>query len=217
MDSGTGRVVFVGSDEAVVATEEGPEEVQEGAGGGATREAILQATLGLLERHGYTGVTTEAIASAAGVSKATIYRHWRSKQQIVLDAARLRFGAIDPPDLGSFEQEIRWILRKRFADYRRPGTMRLVAGIIGASATDDELRTVFDEWVEYLSRAIRRVAQRGIARNDVHPDIDIFSLETLVAGVVSRAVVTGRSYSDTTIDHLAEMVATAARAPSPCD
>jgi hypothetical protein len=61
------------------------------------------------------------------------------------------------------------------------------------------------------------VAQRGIARNDVHPDIDIFSLETLVAGVVARAVVTGRSYSDTTIDHLAEMVATAARTPSPCD
>lgn len=207
----------MGSDETLVAAEEDQKEAQEGVDGGSTRAAILQATLSLLERHGYTGVTTEAIASEARVSKATIYRHWRSKQQIVVDATRLLFNTIEPPDLGSFEQEIDWILRKRLADYRRPGTMRLVAGIIGASATDPELRTVFDEWVEYLSRAIRRVVQRGIARNDVHPDIDIFSLETLVAGVVSRAVVTGRSYSDTTIDHLAEMVANAAKAPSPCD
>jgi AcrR family transcriptional regulator len=207
----------VGNDEAVVAAKEGSSEAQDDADGGSTRGAILQATLRLLEHHGYTGITTEAIAAEARVSKATIYRHWRSKEKIVVDAARLRFDTIEPPDLGSFEQEVRWILSKRLADYRRPGTIRLVAGIIGAAATDHELRTVFDEWIEYLSRAIRRVAQRGIARNDVHPDIDIFSLETLVAGVVSRAVVTGRSYSDATIDHLANMIANAARAPSPCD
>jgi len=204
----------VSTDDPMATPESTDGDRAEDPGFDPVRESILRVTLGLLEENGCLDVTTEAIAAAARVSKATIYRYWRSKQQIIVDATRLRFGPIEPPDLGSFEEEVRWILTKRLGDYRQTGTIRLVAGIIGASTSDDELRAVFDEWIEYLSRAIRRVVQRGIARGDIDPDVDIFSLETLVAGVVSRAVVMGRSFSDATIDHIVGLLGAAASVPS---
>lgn len=52
----------------------------------ATRKVILSATLDLLRKETLQSITTEAIAKAAGVSKATIYRWWTSKALIVMDA-----------------------------------------------------------------------------------------------------------------------------------
>jgi AcrR family transcriptional regulator len=169
-------------------------------------DAILETTYDLLVDHGYADVTTDDIAAAARVSKATIYRHWRTKQELVVDAARMHFGEVDAPDLGSFDAEIRWILEHRIADYREPGTLRLVASLVGAATTDRQLQALFAEWVEQLSRAIRQVIQRGIARGDVRAEVDILSLETLVAGIVARMVVSQHAFSVATVDGIVDLI-----------
>ncbi len=174
------------------------------------RTAILLVTYQLLEDKGYATVTTDDIAAKAKVSKATIYRHWRSKQQLIVDAARMHFGKVEAPELGSFQAEIHWILEHRVQDYRQPGTLRLVGSLVGAATTDPQLQTVFTEWVEQLTRAIRRVIQRGIARGDVRPDVDIFALEAMVAGVVARTVVAQQSFSGSTVDSIAGLIADSA-------
>jgi AcrR family transcriptional regulator len=174
------------------------------------RTTILVVTYRLLEDMGYAAVTTDDIAAEARVSKATIYRYWRSKQQLVVDAARMHFGKVEAPDLGSFASEIHWILEHRLNDYRQPETLRLVGSLVGAATTDAQLQSLFVEWVEQLSRAIRRVIQRGIARGDVRPDVDIHALETLVAGVIARTVIAQQSFSQATVDSLVELITTAA-------
>jgi AcrR family transcriptional regulator len=174
------------------------------------RGTILEATYRLLVHEGYADVTTDDIAAAARVSKATIYRYWSTKQELVVAAARGHFGEVDPPDLGSFSEEMRWILEHRAADYREAGTLRLVGSLIGAATSDPQLQELFTEWVEQLSRAVARVIRRGVARGDVRPDIDDHALETLVAGVVARAVVAQHSFSDESVDAIVELVARAA-------
>lgn len=178
------------------------------------RTAILVVTYRLLEDMGYAAVTTDDIAAEAKVSKATIYRYWRSKQQLVVDAARMHFGKVEAPELGSFQAEIHWILEHRVQDYRQPGTLRLVGSLVGAATTDPRLQAMFADWVEQLTRAIRRVVQRGIARGDVRPDVDIFALEALVAGVVARTVVSQHGFTGPTVDSIAALISTAA-APTP--
>ncbi len=177
--------------------------VPEPGSGKSARQQILTATLVLLERAGYSNLTTDGIAAQARISKTTMYRLWSTKQEIVIEAARSRISVIAVPDLGSFAAEVEWLLKHRFADYRRPGMLRLVAGLVGASAGDPVLEGLFDEWVESLSRTVRQITQRGIARGDVRPDVDIMALEALVLGVVARAVVSQRGFSDETLVHIA--------------
>jgi AcrR family transcriptional regulator len=176
------------------------------AGDDPVRRTILEVTYRLLEDMGYAEVTTDDIAAEAKVSKATIYRHWRSKQQIVVDAARLHFGTVEAPDLGSFSAEIHWILEHRSADYRQPGTLRLVGSLVGAATSDSQLKEVFVEWVEQLSRAIRHAIQRGIARGDVRTDIDSYALESIIAGIVARTVIAQQSFTGPTVDRIVELI-----------
>jgi AcrR family transcriptional regulator len=189
-------------------------ELSDKVNGDAVRDNILGVTLSLLERLGYSAVTTDLIAAEAQVSKTTIYRHWRTKQQVVVDAMRRRLPNLDVPELGSAEAEVRWILEHRLEDYRNPGTLRLVGGLVGAAVSDHRLKPIFDEWVENLSRAIRQVIQRGMARGDVRPDLDIFALETLIAGVVSRTVILQKSFTQPTIDEIVGLIAVAFAPPA---
>ena len=172
-----------------------------------TRTTILRVTLDLLERMGYAAVTTDLIASEAQVSKTTIYRYWRTKQEAVIEAIRLKLFPLDVPELGSTEAEIRWILEHRLEDYRNSGTLRLVASLVGASSSDPQFRPLFDEWIDRLGRAVREVISRGIARGDVRHEIDVSALETLIAGVVARTVVMQHSYPPETVDHIVGLLA----------
>jgi AcrR family transcriptional regulator len=189
-------------------------QLDNNSNGDPVRDNILGVTLSLLERLGYSAVTTDLIAAEAQVSKTTIYRHWRTKQQVVVDAMRRRLPNLDVPELGSAEAEVRWILEHRLEDYRNPGTLRLVGGLVGAAVSDHRLKPIFDEWVENLSRAIRQVIQRGMARGDVRPDLDIFALETLIAGVVSRTVILQKSFTQPTIDEIVGLIAVAFSPPA---
>jgi AcrR family transcriptional regulator len=173
------------------------------------KASILDTTYDLLIDKGYAEVTTDDIAAAARVSKATIYRHWRTKQELVVAAARMHLGKVEAPDMGSFADEIHWILEQRLEDYREPGTLRLVGSLVGAATNDPQLQALFTEWVEQLSRAIRRVLQRGIARGDVRPEIDILAVETLIAGIVARTVVAQHSFSLATVESLVDLVSRA--------
>lgn len=185
---------------------------EEGSVVDSARESILRTTLALLEEHGYPNVTTDLIAAEAQVSKATIYRYWRTKQQIVVDAMRLHMDTLEVPDLGSFAEEVRWILELRLNQYRQPRILRLVGGLVGAATTDPQLQPIFNEWVEQLSRAIRQIVQRGIARRDVRHDVDLYAVETLIAGVIARTVVLQRSFSSATIDEIVALIVRAVRA-----
>ncbi len=54
----------------------------------ATRDALLESAIELIESHGYAEVTVEAIAAAAGVSRRTAYRRFRTKDDILLELPR---------------------------------------------------------------------------------------------------------------------------------
>ena len=177
-----------------------------------TRASILEMTYALLEKQGYKALTTDDIAAAARVSKATIYRLWRSKQALVVEAARTHFGSVDAPDLGSFRAEVHWMLEQRMRDYRDDNTLRLVAEIVGASITDPQLAELFSEWVSHFSDAIRVVIERGQVRGDVARDTPVEALVSLIAGVVARTVVAQHAFS---ADHVAVLVGLIEQAASP--
>ena len=66
------------------------EHASEGSGGG--RERILQAAIGLFSERGYTGVSMQQLAEAAGITKATLYHHFADKADLFEEMMRDRFG-----------------------------------------------------------------------------------------------------------------------------
>src|SRR6476646_7971929 len=74
-----------------------------------SRQAILEATLQLLARDGDVGsLTVEAVAARSGVAKTTIYRRWRDKWELALDAAMIDVLTTfdDPVDVGDTRKEL---------------------------------------------------------------------------------------------------------------
>ena len=61
------------------------------------RERVLRAALELLADEGITGFTMEAVASRAGASKATVYRHWASPAALLVDGMDLAFQPLPQP------------------------------------------------------------------------------------------------------------------------
>ncbi len=68
--------------------------------------AILGAAAALLAEGGFAQLTMEAVAMRAGVSKATVYRRWGSKEELVMELVTAMPYAGEPPDTGSVEGDL---------------------------------------------------------------------------------------------------------------
>jgi AcrR family transcriptional regulator len=132
---------------------------------------IRQAAKELVIAHGYEAVTTEAIAKAAGVSKQTIYRRWRTKADLVLDAflehAHTR---VDDGGSGasvSVEQELAGFLHRTFVALQTTGPA--VRSLMAWAQQDAEFRTGFrTRFIEPRRAALRGILERAVNgdRND---------------------------------------------------
>ena len=126
---------------------------------------IRQAAKELVVAHGYEAVTTEAIARAAGVSKQTIYRRWRTKADLVLDAflehARTRVddggsGAATP-----VEPELAGFLHRTFVALESTGPA--VRSLMAWAQQDPEFRASFRaRFIEPRRAALRGILERAL-------------------------------------------------------
>jgi AcrR family transcriptional regulator len=128
---------------------------------GVIRKAILR----LLADVGYGALTMDAVASEAGVGKATIYRRWRTKEDLVVDTiAGLEDKVIDSPDTGSLEGDLRSLMRSLVAIINGPlgaATLALLSTVPHQPALAEAFRsgpiavwrTAFDEvWARGVQR-----------------------------------------------------------------
>ena len=130
-------------------------------------QAILEAAAELLLARGLAAVSMDAVAERAGVSKATIYRWWPTKETLALDALYHEWeGVPADTDTGSLRDDLLALLRPwvRLAASRPYG--RVIAALITEALTDEkfaaEYRARFVEPRRDQARAIfRRATERG--------------------------------------------------------
>ncbi len=136
--------------------------------------AILDAALDALVEDGYAGMSIEGIAARAGVGKATIYRRWPGKAEMLVDALSLR-ACFDVPlvDTGDLRADLLTILRAVHVN------MRGLAGpVMAAFAAEKlrypELREEFDRVFVSERRAhLRRLVGAAVERGDLPADTDV--------------------------------------------
>ncbi len=147
----------------------GEEESLERHGGrqlDASRDdALREAALKLLAEIGYDRLTVDAIAACAGAGKATIYRRWSGKAELVVDALSCQKGEFPAPDTGSLRGDLAEI-SKHLAKHDRPMDSQVMIGLASALPHDAELREVFQErmvatQVKMLTLIFDRAVERG--------------------------------------------------------
>lgn len=128
-----------------------------------------------------SALTMDAVAARAGVSKPAMYRRWSTKQDLVIAAAESRIGPLSVPDMGDFRAELQAVLTARAEAYRQPGVGRLLAGVIGAAAEAEAEPGAYRAYTARVMSETRHLLERGVARGDVRPDVDLAAAATLVA------------------------------------
>jgi AcrR family transcriptional regulator len=137
------------------------------------RQAILKAAYRLLKARGFQAVGSHDVARAAGVSSATLYRWWNSKEEVLLDAC---FEHMKPvlaiSGAGSALSRLRrYVLRATDFLSSEDGTVmaRLVTGI----HDDKKLRQVFlDRYVMPRREIERRIIEEAVAAGDLKSTTD---------------------------------------------
>jgi AcrR family transcriptional regulator len=153
-----------------------------------SKQAILDATRELLADEGDVGsLTVEAVAARSGVAKTTIYRRWRDKWELALDAVMIDMlpGFADPVDVGDTRKELVTFVQAAIKNLSAPPSGPAMQGLISQIATDPELGRVYRERVVEPRRAqLRPVIERGIARGDLRPDTDVRLVHELLLGPI---------------------------------
>lgn len=160
------------------------------------RQAILAAATDLMLDRGLSAVSMDAIAERAGVSKATIYRWWPTKETLALDAlyARLSEPCSDPPDTGTLRGDLRSLL---LGWLRRAGERpweRVIGALVTEAATDAAFGELYRErYVEPRRAQIRAIFQRAIGRDEIGVGTDVEAAIDLLYGALYHRLLHGHA------------------------
>jgi AcrR family transcriptional regulator len=155
-------------------------------------QAILDATLTLLAEEGWDGLTMEGIARRAGVGKATLYRRWKSREEVLTAAVDGLVARITIPDTGSVREDLLVLMHRAVSLYRdEPG--RLMPGLVSAMARHPGVATAVREgFLATRRQALLQVLDRAVDRGELRADLDReLALDFLGGPLFYRLLVTG--------------------------
>jgi AcrR family transcriptional regulator len=157
----------------------------------ATEDAIIDAALGLLDEGCYSTITIEKIASRAGVGKPTIYRRWKTKADVVLDAYAARAARTQayPPTDDAFA-DLQGFLERLFTVANHPTNQRAMRGFIAESQYDAEFRQkYYDRFLIPRRDAMKAIFAHGQALGQMRPDLDLEVACDLVYGAFAARLI----------------------------
>lgn len=182
--------------------------------GAALEEAILSAAYQELSEAGYASFSVEAVAARARTGKASIYRRWPTKQELVLDAIVLALPTADQTGMGLEITD----------DVSTADALRQVAHVISAvlaSPAGDAMRAVKCEAVvdPELARAVdqrfqapRRafllgLLERGVARGEVRPEaVSPLVADVLPAVLMHRIILQREPLTEFELNQIVDLV-----------
>jgi AcrR family transcriptional regulator len=151
-------------------------------------QAIIDAALSLFAESGPEGLCIERVAARAGVGKATIYRRWPGKEDLLLDAIAALKAPLPEPAGRSVREDLVTLLGVMCQESTDPRRAREFALLLGEGTKYPRLMARYVETVlEPRREVIRAVLRRGMATGELRPDLDVeAALFMLIGAVVAR-------------------------------
>jgi AcrR family transcriptional regulator len=175
------------------------------------RADVLEATADLVAEVGVDRVTIDEVAARSGVAKTTIYRHWPTKQALVVDAVRVVcFPHPATPNTGDLRADLISCFDGMVRASLSGRTGQMLPSLLDAAHRDVALDVLLRDYLRERSAPARTVLELAQLRGVLPADVDLDFAVTLVAGpLIFRKVVLREPI---TADFVTEVVDAALRA-----
>ncbi|MFF1573644.1 TetR/AcrR family transcriptional regulator [Leifsonia sp. NPDC058292] len=161
---------------------------------------ILQAAIDVLAETGYDGMTIDMVAARAKAGKATVYRRWASKADLVIDAvACMKKADVDPdalPNTGTLRGDLVAMIKPhRIEDGERK--LQIMAGLMSMLAKEPGLAEAVNAAIVEPRASVNRLfMKRAIERGEITADCDIDTLAQITPSMVAYRVLVLRKPVD---------------------
>lgn len=170
-------------------------------------EAIMTATIELAGEVGIHGMSMDELASRAGVSKASIYRRWSSKEALVLDALRGAMSPLDNVNTGSLRGDLDLYLGELVERFDRGQLKDVLPHLIEVACHDPAIQSALDEYVQFRRRPLRAIFEQARMRRELPDDTDIDVLiDATIGPFLYRRLLTHESIDREFVNRLIKVI-----------
>lgn len=172
------------------------------------RAAVLETTMNMLREQGGSAeeLHVAAVAARVGVPESTIYRHWKSREELLVETVMAHMDETIPlPDTGNFRTDLQVFLRDSAAFLRSPEGQLLTRSMFATMKHEDsKVRQVY--WMTRFSHT-GAIIQRAVERGEISPEVDPNVVMTALTGALYvRMLVLDAPLDDLFLEQLARMV-----------
>jgi AcrR family transcriptional regulator len=171
-------------------------------------QAIVKSVLQLIGERGIPELRLDDVADRAGVGKATIYRRYRSKNELITAAVSALVNEIEVPDNGSSAADLLELMRGTVAVYSDPIAAGVMPEVVRSVRSEPALAEALRGGLVAGRRAaLRQVLVRGVGRGDLDADLDFeLALDVLGGAVFYRLLITGAPLDDQLAAGVVELI-----------
>lgn len=167
-----------------------------------SRTKVLDAATAILVESGPRAVTVDAVAERSGVAKSTLYRHWESRQDLLVDVMRCNVPDVEPPDLTlGFEVALRTLVRRLADVLGAPEWRAIMPAMVSLQHQFPELSDVLHEDRSEKFHILADVLALGAEEGAMPPGVDTDLAAHLLIGPIVFTVLTGRDELDAVVDY----------------
>jgi AcrR family transcriptional regulator len=170
-----------------------------------SKEVILKITSELLAENGLGGVSVDEVSRRSGIAKTTIYRHWATRSDLLLDACALLSAEQVPPNTGSLGSDLRVLLSELANLLATARWASVLPSVMDAAERETPVAEVYGRMQMEHAAPFREVIQRAIERGELPPDSDPSILTaTLVGPLYYRRWFSREPISDAFLEKILE-------------
>lgn len=146
-----------------------------------SKASVLKVTAELLTETGLGGVSVDEVARRSGVAKTTIYRHWPTRSDLLMEACSQLGTEQDVPNTGSLEDDISALLTNLAELLLTARWASVVPSVIDAAERDAEIAAIHSRLQRGHARPFQEAIARAKRNGEISPSVDS---ATMIAALI---------------------------------
>jgi AcrR family transcriptional regulator len=170
---------------------------------------MIDATITILDEAGFAGLSIEAVAARAGVSRPTVYRRWPTKLDLAVDAVLRRAPPLDVTETADPQADLCRLVSGLAAEMTSSPLGRVIVAAFTSGDTSAEplARKLTETYLRPGRAAITGILQRAVRLGILRDDVDLDLLLDVVLGAPAyRWLTTGKPVGAATIRTAIDLV-----------